>query len=108
MTIARAGGDPRRAVMVGDSNTDIAAARNAGIPVIAVPFGYTDTPVRLLGPDRIDRAFRPIVRSRPPRSPARLPHKRSTLSIFARANVKLCRQEEMVGATGIEPVTLRV
>src|SRR6478752_10163789 len=57
MTIARAGGDPRRAVMVGDSNTDIAAARNAGIPVIAVPFGYTDTPVRQLGPDRIVEHF---------------------------------------------------
>ncbi|WP_210485691.1 HAD family hydrolase [Microvirga antarctica] len=51
MTIARAGGDPGRAVMVGDSNTDIATARNARIPVIAVPFGYTDTPVRQLGPD---------------------------------------------------------
>lgn len=53
MTIARAGGDPNRAVMVGDSNTDIVAARNARIPVIAVPFGYTETPVRHLGPDRV-------------------------------------------------------
>ncbi len=57
MTIARAGGDPRRAVMVGDSNTDIVAARNARIPVIAVPFGYTETPVRLLGPDRVIEHF---------------------------------------------------
>ncbi|MDF2812807.1 MAG: phosphoglycolate phosphatase [Microvirga sp.] len=53
MTIARAGGDPNRAVMVGDSNTDIVAARNARIPVIAVPFGYTETPVRQLGADRV-------------------------------------------------------
>src|SRR5690606_31870697 len=50
-TIARAGGDLERAVMVGDSNTDIMAARNARIPVIAVPFGYTETPVAQLGPD---------------------------------------------------------
>jgi phosphoglycolate phosphatase len=56
-TIARAGGDPRRAVMVGDSNTDILAARNARIPVIAVPFGYTETPVRQLGPDRVIEHF---------------------------------------------------
>src|SRR5438132_10170 len=40
-TIARAGGDPREAVMVGDSITDIATARAAAIPVIAVDFGYT-------------------------------------------------------------------
>jgi phosphoglycolate phosphatase len=53
MTIARAGGDPNRAVMVGDSNTDIVTARNARIPVIAVPFGYTETPVHQLGPDRV-------------------------------------------------------
>lgn len=55
--ITRAGGDPRRTVMVGDSVTDIAAARNAGIPVIAVDFGYTDTPVGELGPDRVISHF---------------------------------------------------
>ncbi|ACL56296.1 phosphoglycolate phosphatase [Methylobacterium nodulans] len=52
-TIARAGGDPARAIMVGDSRTDIATARAAGIPAVAVPFGYTDVPVRDLGPDVI-------------------------------------------------------
>ncbi|MFE1597738.1 HAD family hydrolase [Methylobacterium sp. ID0610] len=52
-TIARAGGDPARAVMVGDSRTDIATARAARIPVVAVPFGYTEIPVRDLGPDLI-------------------------------------------------------
>lgn len=50
-TIMRAGGDPRRAVMVGDSRTDIDTAKAAGIPVIAVPFGYTDIPVAELAPD---------------------------------------------------------
>jgi phosphoglycolate phosphatase len=51
LTIARAGGDPARSVMIGDSLTDIATAKAAGIPVIAVPFGYTDRPVAELGPD---------------------------------------------------------
>jgi phosphoglycolate phosphatase len=52
-TIEAAGGDPRRAIMIGDSRADIDAAKNAGIPVVAVTFGYTDTPVQDLGPDRI-------------------------------------------------------
>ncbi|MDP4003638.1 phosphoglycolate phosphatase [Methylobacterium sp. NEAU K] len=52
-TIARAGGNPARAVMVGDSRTDIDTAKAAGIPVVAVAFGYTDVPVTELGPDRV-------------------------------------------------------
>jgi phosphoglycolate phosphatase len=51
-TIRLAGGDPARAVMVGDSRIDIATAKAAGVPVVAVTFGYTDTPVRELSPDR--------------------------------------------------------
>lgn len=51
--ISRAGGTANGSVMVGDSITDIDAARNAGIPVIAVDFGYTPVPVRELGPDRV-------------------------------------------------------
>ena len=39
-TVRRAGGDPARAVMVGDSDTDIAAATAAGVPVVAVAYGY--------------------------------------------------------------------
>ncbi|MCJ2104794.1 phosphoglycolate phosphatase [Methylobacterium sp. E-041] len=57
LTIARAGGDPERAVMVGDSRADIDAAKAAGIPVVAVTFGYTDTPVDQLGPDRVISHF---------------------------------------------------
>jgi phosphoglycolate phosphatase len=53
MTIEQAGGDPRRALMVGDSKTDIETARNAGIPVVAVTFGYTDAPVTTYGPDHV-------------------------------------------------------
>ncbi|WP_436640358.1 phosphoglycolate phosphatase [Microbaculum sp. FT89] len=52
-TIERAGGDRARAVMVGDSRADIDAAKAAQVPVIAVDFGYTDTPVRQLGPDHV-------------------------------------------------------
>ena len=56
-TIAMARGDTRRAVMIGDSLTDIATARAARIPVIAVPFGYTDKPVESFGPDRVIEHF---------------------------------------------------
>jgi phosphoglycolate phosphatase len=52
-TLRRAGGSPQRAVMVGDSATDIATAKAALMPVVAVDFGYTDVPVKDLGPDRI-------------------------------------------------------
>jgi phosphoglycolate phosphatase len=53
LTIERAGGHPSRAVMIGDSRTDIVTAQNARIPVIAVPFGYTEVPVQELGPDLV-------------------------------------------------------
>ena len=56
-TIARAGGDPGRAIMIGDSVTDIETARAAAAPSIAVDFGYTDVPVAELGPDRIVSHF---------------------------------------------------
>lgn len=53
LTIARAGGDTARAVMVGDSETDVNVARAAGIPVIGVDFGYTRIPMAELLPDRL-------------------------------------------------------
>jgi len=52
-TVERAGGDLRRTVMIGDSVNDILVARNAGVPSIAVPFGYSDVSVETLGPNRI-------------------------------------------------------
>lgn len=52
-TVELAGALPSRSVMVGDSINDIAAAKNAGIPAIAVPFGYSDVPVADLSPDLI-------------------------------------------------------
>lgn len=56
-TVAAAGGALRRAIMIGDSLTDIRTARAAGVPVIAVDFGYTDRPVAEFGPDRVISAF---------------------------------------------------
>lgn len=50
-TIEQASGIPTRAVMVGDSITDIKTAKNADIPVVAVDFGYTNVPVSELNPD---------------------------------------------------------
>jgi phosphoglycolate phosphatase len=59
-TIRLAGGDPARAFMIGDSRTDIDTAKNAGVPVVAVTFGYTDVPVTHLGPDRVIGHFRDL------------------------------------------------
>jgi phosphoglycolate phosphatase len=56
-TLESAGGDPRQAIMVGDSETDIRTARAAGIPVIAVDFGYSERPVTELEPDWIISHF---------------------------------------------------
>jgi phosphoglycolate phosphatase len=56
-TIACAGGEIGHAVMVGDSGTDVATARAAGVPVIAVDYGYTETPVAELGPERVISAL---------------------------------------------------
>jgi phosphoglycolate phosphatase len=52
-TVARAGGDISRAIMVGDAGPDIGVARRAGIPVIGVGFGYTEIPIAELKPDRL-------------------------------------------------------
>jgi phosphoglycolate phosphatase len=56
-TIAASGGASNRAIMVGDSATDIKTARAAGLPVIAVDFGYSEAPVAELGPDRVISHF---------------------------------------------------
>ena len=56
-TVVRAGGEPGRAVMVGDSNTDIRTARAAKVPVVAVDFGYSDVRIEILEPDRIISSF---------------------------------------------------
>jgi len=57
-TIARAGGTAERAIMVGDSETDIRTAKAAKIPIIAVSFGYSVEPVSSYGPDAIVDDYR--------------------------------------------------
>jgi phosphoglycolate phosphatase len=53
--IARAGGG--RTVFLGDTINDIAGARNAGIPSIAVSFGFLDGPVEELEADAVIHDF---------------------------------------------------
>lgn len=52
-TIVQAGGVVDRAIHVGDSNTDVAAAKAASVPVIGVSFGYTKVPMAELSPTSI-------------------------------------------------------
>jgi phosphoglycolate phosphatase len=51
--LKRMGAEGARSLMIGDSETDILTARNAGVPVIAVPFGYTPVPVESFKPDAV-------------------------------------------------------
>jgi phosphoglycolate phosphatase len=65
MKVAAAG-----AAMVGDSETDVAAGKDAGLPVVAVTYGYAHVPVAEMGadavidcfsalPDTLDSLYRP-------------------------------------------------
>jgi len=56
-TIAAAGGHPQRAIMIGDSSTDVRTARAAAVPVIAVDFGYSEHPIADTKPDRVISHF---------------------------------------------------
>ncbi|NTJ42565.1 phosphoglycolate phosphatase [Agrobacterium larrymoorei] len=56
-TIEKAGGDPARSIMVGDSVNDILAAKNANVPSIGVTFGYTDVPMAELEPDVVIHGY---------------------------------------------------
>jgi phosphoglycolate phosphatase len=49
-TIRAAGGDPSHALMIGDSDVDIATAKAAGIPVVGVSFGYTHAHISEFSP----------------------------------------------------------
>ncbi len=52
-TINAAGGVPGTSIFVGDSITDTDTGRAAGIPVIAVSFGFADRPAAELGADMV-------------------------------------------------------
>lgn len=56
-TLDLLGARPERAAMVGDSANDVQAARNAGVPVVVVSFGYTKTPAAELGADAVIDQF---------------------------------------------------
>ncbi|GAA0208174.1 phosphoglycolate phosphatase [Brevundimonas nasdae] len=58
--VAQAGGDPERAIMVGDAAPDAGAARDAGMPCILTTFGYTPVPVETLGGDVLIDAFEDV------------------------------------------------
>ncbi|MBX9587934.1 MAG: HAD hydrolase-like protein [Hyphomonadaceae bacterium] len=63
-TIEMAGGRVDRAVMVGDSEVDLATAAAAGVPSIGVTFGYTPHPVHTFNPGAVIdhyRAFMPAL-----------------------------------------------
>ena len=51
------GAGARRAIHVGDSPTDVAVARNAGVPIVAVSFGYSRVPPADLGADALIDEF---------------------------------------------------
>jgi phosphoglycolate phosphatase len=59
-TIARAGGHPSAAIMVGDAGPDVGVARRAGVPVIGVGFGYTEVPIAELKPDLLIQHMRDL------------------------------------------------
>lgn len=46
-----------QALMIGDSATDVATARAAGVPVILVSYGYTPEPAHTLGADAVLDSF---------------------------------------------------
>ena len=61
-TLDAMGAGDRKALMVGDSLNDVAAAKAAGIPVVAVSFGYTRVPVDAMGADVVIDDFADLPR----------------------------------------------
>ncbi|NBB63776.1 HAD-IA family hydrolase [Pseudomonas sp. ODNR1LW] len=58
--VLKGGGDPDRAIMVGDAAPDAEAARDAGMPCILTTFGYTPAPVESLGADVLIDSFEDV------------------------------------------------
>ncbi|PWR23095.1 phosphoglycolate phosphatase [Zavarzinia compransoris] len=74
-TVEALDGNLDRTVMVGDSATDLNAARDAGVPTVLVSFGYTPIPARELGADAVIDHFGDLAKVLPEvldRSHARL------------------------------------
>lgn len=51
------GGSGSGAIMIGDSATDVATARAAGVPVVLLSYGYTADSVHTLGADIVADSF---------------------------------------------------
>ncbi|NNE22052.1 MAG: HAD hydrolase-like protein, partial [Rhizobiales bacterium] len=51
--VQRSGGTMERAIMIGDSETDIKTAKAAAVPAIGVSFGYTDQHVSTFEPEHV-------------------------------------------------------
>ncbi len=62
--------DPGTALMVGDSIHDVEAAHAAGLPVIAVSWGYTQVPAHALGAEAVIERFDDLIETA-----ARLPRR---------------------------------
>lgn len=60
--IERLGANPNDALYVGDSETDVATARAAGVPVMVVTTGYTLRSAAQLGADGVLESFGDLVR----------------------------------------------
>lgn len=58
--LAALGADADQAVYIGDHAVDVATARAAGLPVVVVAFGYSQTPVETLGADAVLPAWREL------------------------------------------------
>jgi phosphoglycolate phosphatase len=56
-TLVMGGHGPANAIMIGDTITDADAARNAGLHLVLVDFGYSETPVSGLKPDAVISRF---------------------------------------------------
>jgi phosphoglycolate phosphatase len=61
-TLAALGSTPAQALMVGDSEADVACARNANMPVIVVSFGYSKVAPEALGADVVIPALADLPR----------------------------------------------
>ena len=59
-TLPQAPHGPHLAIVVGDSAVDVAAARAAGLPVIAVAWGYARRPAFELGADEVVDSFEQV------------------------------------------------
>lgn len=61
--VQEADGVLEQSIMIGDSDSDVGAARNANVPVVLVSFGYTDIAPEDLQPDAIIDDFKELPNS---------------------------------------------